>query len=88
MVHSCRQLNRERTQAGASYQKYRREYKRVNEAWRRGTISDDLWDLWRGRNTPADWQPLEDWKRRHDRVMALANAPERSKQRKKGGNDG
>jgi hypothetical protein len=59
----CRTLAYERRVAGdVSYGAYRREYKRITEAQRRGSL--DLVEMyrWREGNGPASWVPFDEWK--------------------------
>jgi hypothetical protein len=59
----CRTLDYERRLAGDSaYRGYRREYKRLSEAQRRGSL--DMLELvrWRDQNGPANWLPFDQWK--------------------------
>jgi hypothetical protein len=63
----CRTLDYERRLAGDKpYRAYRREYKRVTEMQRRGSI--ELVDMygWRGENNAIDWKSFEDWREEHD----------------------
>jgi Zn-finger nucleic acid-binding protein len=58
----CRTLAKEKRQAGDRvYAAYRREYKRIQEAHRRGKV--DTLDLlaWRKENGPASWAPFQSW---------------------------
>ena len=60
----CRTLAKERRLAGdTKYRAYRREYKRIAEAARRGgSISALDFIHWRTDNGPAGWQPFDLWK--------------------------
>ena len=60
----CRTLAKERRLAGdTKYRAYRREYKRVSEAARRGGAITALdFVHWRTDNGPAAWQPFDLWK--------------------------
>jgi Family of unknown function (DUF6076) len=66
-LRDCRTLAAERRLAGdKSYARYRREYKRITEMERRGTI--EIADLyrWRDANDATNWSPFEEWKEHHD----------------------
>jgi Zn-finger nucleic acid-binding protein len=59
----CRTLDYEKRLAGdVAYRAYRREYKRLTEQQRRGSL--DLVELthWRDQNSPAQWLPFDEWK--------------------------
>lgn len=59
----CRTMAYEKRLAGdTGYRRYRREYKKLAEKQRRGTL--DVVDLmhWRDQNSPADWLPFDEWK--------------------------
>jgi hypothetical protein len=59
----CRTLDYEKRLAGdVAYRAYRREYKRLTEAQRRGSL--DIVELmrWREQNSPAKWLPFDEWK--------------------------
>jgi Zn-finger nucleic acid-binding protein len=58
----CRTLDYEKRLAGTAYHAYRKEYKRVAELQRRGTIDLAERNLWREHNTPASWLPYDQWK--------------------------
>lgn len=61
----CRTLNREKRLAGDSrYRAYRKEYKRLDEAFRRGAINVHELIAWRQQNGPAEWLPFDKWKAR------------------------
>jgi Zn-finger nucleic acid-binding protein len=65
----CRTLAKEKRLAGdTAYRAYRREYKRLSEAFRRQAI--DVRDLiaWRDENGPAKWVPFDEWKARRKRA--------------------
>jgi Zn-finger nucleic acid-binding protein len=58
----CRTLAYEKRLAGdKEYRRYRREYKRLTEAFRRGSL--DVKDLiaWRDENGPASFTPFDEW---------------------------
>jgi hypothetical protein len=40
---------------------WRREYKKLHERTRAGSLSPALFDAWRGENKPSSWVPLEKW---------------------------
>jgi hypothetical protein len=40
---------------------WRREYKRLHEKTRRGTLSQQAFAAWNAANTPGQWQPYEEW---------------------------
>jgi hypothetical protein len=59
----CRTFAKERRLAGDNaYRRYRREYKRLSEAQRRGSIEIRELVNWREQNGPADWLPFDEWK--------------------------
>ena len=60
---TCRELDYERGLAGRpGYAAYRREYKRLTEANRRGAIELPELLQWRQENAANAWLPFEDWK--------------------------
>jgi hypothetical protein len=62
-TRDCRTLEYERHVAGdAAYSAYRREYKRLAEAERRGSVEGYAVRQWRAQNSATDWQPFEEWK--------------------------
>ena len=67
VTRDCRTLARERRLAGdARYRAYRREYKRLAEAQRRGAI--DVRDVvkWREENGPKRWLPFDQWNQQRE----------------------
>lgn len=59
----CRTLAKEKRLAGDSeYRAYRREYKRLHEAFQRGSITAEDVVGWRRDNGPKHWQPFDVWK--------------------------
>jgi hypothetical protein len=64
-LRDCRTLAAERRLAGDSaYRAYRREYKRLAEAFRTNRISAKELVGWRQENGPARWLPFDQWKQR------------------------
>jgi Zn-finger nucleic acid-binding protein len=64
----CRTLAKEKRLAGdTAYRAYRREYKRLSEASRRGAIDVPTWIAWRNENGPSKWAPFDEWKARRKR---------------------
>lgn len=60
---SCRALKKDehfRENQGA----WRREYKRLYEQKKRGTLAERDWDAWRAGNSPDAWFPFPVWKER------------------------
>jgi hypothetical protein len=63
----CRTLAYEKRVAGdKQYGRYRREYKRLTEAQRRGTLDATELMRWRDENSPASWLPFDEWKEEDD----------------------
>lgn len=61
----CRTLDYERRIAGDdAYQAYRREYKRLTEQERRGSLATRDLYRWREANNPIAWTPFDEWKAR------------------------
>lgn len=61
----CRTLDYEKRLAGnVAYRAYRREYKRLTEMQRRGTLDMKELMRWREQNSPAQWLPFDEWKAR------------------------
>jgi len=59
----CRTLDYEKRLAGdVAYSAYRREYKRLTEAQRRGSLDIKELMRWREQNGPAQWLPFDEWK--------------------------
>jgi len=59
----CRTLDYEKRLAGdVAYRGYRREYKRLSEAQRRGSLDLKELNRWRDQNSPAQWLPFDEWK--------------------------
>jgi Zn-finger nucleic acid-binding protein len=68
VTKDCRTLDREKRIAGDSrYRAYRREYKRLDEAFRRRAIDAKELIAWRDQNGPAKWLPFDQWKARRKR---------------------
>jgi hypothetical protein len=64
-VRDCRTLAKEAAFLGRpEVQGYRREYKRLHELKRRGTISAQELNEWRQQNSPKKWRRYDDWKER------------------------
>jgi hypothetical protein len=65
----CRTLAKEKRLAGdTAYRAYRREYKRLSEAFSRRAISADELIGWRNENGPSKWLPFDQWKARRRRA--------------------
>jgi Zn-finger nucleic acid-binding protein len=59
----CRTLDYEKRLAGdVAYRAYRREYKRLTELQRRGSLDSKELVHWRDQNSPAQWLPFNEWK--------------------------
>jgi len=68
---SCREEARRRRLAGKTgYGAYRREYKRIEQARRRGTVAEEDWQQWKHLNTPDSWTPFDNWKRAWDSFIS------------------
>jgi hypothetical protein len=66
----CRTFDYERRQAGDSrYRAYRREYKRLTEQQRRGSLDVRELIRWREENGPSNWRPFDEWKARAERAQ-------------------
>ncbi len=64
----CRTLAKEKRLAGdTAYRAYRREYKRLSEAFSRRAIDPDDLFAWRRENGPSKWAPFDQWKARRRR---------------------
>jgi Family of unknown function (DUF6076) len=61
---SCRQLKKDE-HFRESQRDWRREYKRLHERRKRGSLSKADWDAWRAENTPDAWIAFEEWQKRH-----------------------
>lgn len=48
---------------------WRREYKRVYERVKRGTLSEEVWERWRADNSPDAWHPLETWLKKNEALF-------------------
>jgi len=57
---TCRQLHKEE-QFRTRHGDWRREYKRLHERLRRGSLSETELMAWRAENTLESWQPFELW---------------------------
>lgn len=63
LARSCRVVhNEERLLDRDTYAAYRREYKRITEALRRGSISREDAVAWRDENAEDFWLPFEEWR--------------------------
>jgi hypothetical protein len=61
-VRDCRTLAKEEAfLSSEEVRGYRREYKRLHELKRRGTITMAQLNAWRQGNTPSDWKPYKQW---------------------------
>jgi Family of unknown function (DUF6076) len=59
----CRTLEKERRLASnPAYRAYRREYKRLEEAARRGSVTFEDFIEWRTANRAHAWRPFDEWK--------------------------
>jgi hypothetical protein len=65
-MKDCRTLAHERKLAGSGYASYRREYNRITEAHRRGSLSTKDLFAWRDDNDATNWTPYEQWKENHN----------------------
>jgi hypothetical protein len=62
-VHTpCRTLERNR-RFREERGDWRREYKRLHERRRRGTLSEQDWEAWTRENAPSHWAPFETWRK-------------------------
>jgi len=57
---SCFEVNRQSRWASRN-RDWRREYKKLHERVRAGTLPAETFKAWRAANTPSSWHPLEDW---------------------------
>lgn len=63
LARSCREVNKEQQLLRRDdYGPYRRQYKRISELLRRGSISRTEAERWRSENTPEAWLSLEEWR--------------------------
>jgi Family of unknown function (DUF6076) len=60
---SCRALKKDE-HFRESQRDWRREYKRLHERRKRGTLSEADWQAWRADNNPDDWYAFDEWQRR------------------------
>ncbi len=66
-LRSCRAIVAERkylAKKSPEYHGFRREYMRLYQRHRRGTISDEDWTGWKAANTPGGWVHFSAWKQR------------------------
>jgi hypothetical protein len=64
---SCRALKKDE-HFRESQRDWRREYKRLHERRKRGTLSAADWASWRAENSHEAWFPFEEWNRRRIRA--------------------
>ena len=73
-LRDCRQLAADKRLGGdAAYRGYRSEYRRVSEAFRRGSIDMSELVRWRDDNGPSAWTPFELWRHRHAGAVPTTN---------------
>jgi Family of unknown function (DUF6076) len=60
---SCRGLKKDE-HFRESQRDWRREYKRLHERRKRGTLSETDWNGWRAENSPNAWTAFEEWLKR------------------------
>jgi hypothetical protein len=60
---SCRALKKDE-HFRESQRDWRREYKRLYERRKRGTLSEADWDAWRAENSHDAWYPFDEWNKR------------------------
>lgn len=60
---SCRSLKKDE-HFRESQRDWRREYKRLHERRKRGTLSEADWNAWRAENTPDAWIAFAEWLKR------------------------
>lgn len=65
---SCRELKKDE-HFRESQRDWRREYKRVHERVRRGTVSDAEWEAWRKQNSPGAWIAFDTWIERKRKLL-------------------
>jgi hypothetical protein len=61
-IRTCREVAKEAAfLSNPDVLNYRREYKRLHELKRRGTITTAQLNAWRQGNTPSEWRPYAEW---------------------------
>ncbi len=70
---SCRELKKDE-HFRESQRDWRREYKRLHERRKRGTLSEADWNAWRAENSPEAWIAFEEWRKRHIPITGAAEA--------------
>jgi hypothetical protein len=77
MHTSCRTLAREQ-QYRTDHRPWRREYKRLHERTRRGTLSEHAFTAWKAGNAAGvegiDWQPYDQWKLTQDAKASTSSS--------------
>jgi hypothetical protein len=72
---SCRELKKDE-HFRESQRDWRREYKRLYERRKRGTLSEADWQAWRAENNPAAWYAFDEWRKRRIPVVGAPDQPE------------
>jgi Family of unknown function (DUF6076) len=69
---SCRALKKDE-HFRESQRDWRREYKRLHERRKRGTLTEADWRAWRAENNPDAWYPFDEWQKRRIPVTGASD---------------